>query len=238
MTDLIDDLVETPMGIWPRVLTGIAGLGLSVAGLIAVFIKDTNVVGVPFLIVAGAALLYVALSGQRLIQVSKDGVIFGKAARLEKTLREATIDPDLSHDSKERLVDIAEDNGIHLPRRSAADLEIEVRQMFERLGEQHGFEIATRMVARDAGTDFALTNRADKTVAVEVKGRLRVRQFAEAVRALRATSWEQKMLVIDGVVPEDFVKPFRAEGIWIVGWEPGDDDRFIAILRQMGFVQS
>lgn len=238
MTNQFDDTAEKPMSRWSRVLIGVAGIGLAVAGLIAVFVKNTNVAGVPLLIVAGSAFLYVALTGQRLIQVSKDGVIFGKAARLEKTLREANIDPDLSYESKERLADIAEENGIRLPRPWGPELESKVRQMFERIGQQYGFEIASQVGSHDVGTDFVLTNRTNRTLAVEVKGRLRVRQFAEAVRALRATIWDHKMLIVDGLFPEEIADSFRSEGIWIFGWEPDSEDRLVAVLREMEFIQA
>jgi hypothetical protein len=230
-------MAEKPMSLWSSVLIGTAGLGLSVAGTVAVFVKDTNVAGVPLLIVAGAAFLYVALTGQRLIQVTKDGVTFGKAARLEKTLREATSDPELPYESRERLADIAEDNGIRLPRPTGLELELKVREMFERLGKEHGFDIAIRVGSHDVGTDFVLSNRSNRTLAVEVKGHLRVRQFTEAVRALRATSWDQKMLVVDGAFPSELAEPFRAEGIWIIEWEPDSESRFLAVLRQMQFIE-
>jgi hypothetical protein len=235
MADKIDDPAEMPMSLWSRVLMGVTGLGLCVAGLIAVFIKETNVAGVPLLIVAGAAFIYVALTGQRLIQVSKDGVTFGKVARLEKTLREAGADPEIPYDSKERLADIAEDNGIRLTRPSEFELVIEVREMFRRLGEQHGFDVAIRMGAHDVGTDFVLTNQAGITLAVEVKGRIRVRQFSEAVRALRATSWDLKMLVIDSSLPDEFSG--QLEGVSVIGWAPDSEARFVAKLRQLGFIR-
>jgi hypothetical protein len=234
--DDIDAAAEKPMSTWSRTLIGITGFALASAGVIAVFVKYTNVAGVPLLIVAGAAFLYVALTGQRLIQVSKDGVTFGKAARLEKTLREANADPDLSYESKARLADIAEDNGIRLPHPSGLELELQVQQTFERIGQQFGFDLAPRVQAHDVGTDFVLINKEGRTLAVEVKGRIRVRQFAQAVRALASTNWDQKMLVIDGTFPEQFADPYRAEGIWIIGWEPDSEARFAATLRQMGFI--
>ena len=225
------------MGAWSRVIIGITGLGLAVAGVIAVFVSGTNVAGVPLLILAGAAFLYVALTGQRLIPVSKDGVTFAKVARLEKTLRDAGADPEISYESKERLVDIAEDNGIRLHRPSELELEIQVQEMFQRLGEQYGFTYAARVGDHDTGADFVLTNRARTTLAVETRGRLRIRQFAEAIRTLQARGWDLKMLIVDGGFPEDLATPFRDQGIWIVGWAPDGEERFVETLRQMQFIE-
>lgn len=238
MADVDDDDKTEPLGMWPRALIGTVGLGLSVAGLIAVFMKDTNVAGVPLLIVAGAAFLYVALTGQRLLQVTKDGVTFARAKRLERALREATTDPDLPAEAKERLVDIAEDNGIRLAHHSAMELETTVREAFERIGQNHGFTVAKAIGPHDSGSDFVLSNAEKSTVAVEVKSRLRLSQFAAAVRRLRSTNWDSKMLVVDGAFPDEFAEGFRREGISIVSWSSEDETRVIAELRRMGFIRA
>lgn len=236
MADNVDDEAQETMSTWARVLIGIAGTGLLVAGLVAVFVKDTNVAGVPLLVVAGAAFVYVSLTGQQLIQVNKDGVVFGRVKRLEKVLREATADPDLPFQSKERLADIAEDNGIRVARPSGVEMEQQVFQMLERLSSTSRFTIGEPPGGIDLGVDFALTNPAGRTVGVEVKRQMRLRQLAEVIRRLRATRWDHKLLIVDGGVPEEFAAPFQAEGIWIIRWDPEGDDQVASVLREMGFV--
>lgn len=221
------------MSWWSRALIGSAGLILAGAGLIAVFIKDTNVAGVPLLILAGAAFLYVALTAQRLIQVTKDGVTFEKAARLAKTLDEVTNDPEIPDETKARIAEVAEDNGVRLSRPSEWELELSVRDMFERIGRAHGFEV--QPVAPDAGADFQLVNSRGRKIGVEVKGKLRMRQFSEAIRQLRASSFEQKLLVLDGSVPSEF-EAFRMEGIWVLGWDSQAFDAFTTTLRSLEFL--
>ncbi|WJY00837.1 hypothetical protein [Curtobacterium sp. 458] len=236
MDDSIDDEAQAAMSAWARVLIGIAGTGLLIAGLLAVFVKDTNVAGVPLLIVAGAAFVYVSLTGQQLIQVNKDGVVFGRVKRLEKVLREATADPDLPFQSKERLADIAEDNGIRVARPSDAELEQQVLQMLERISLTSKFTIGAPPGGADLGVDFALTNESGQTVGVEVKRRMQFRHFAEVIRRLRTTRWDYKLLIVDGGIPEELAAPYRAEGIWIIRWDPDGDDRVTDVFREMGFV--
>ena len=86
--------------------------------------------------------------------------------------------------------------------------------------------------------DFVLTDAADRKVGVEVKGRMRLRQAADAIRQLRATSWERKLLIVDGGVPEEFAAPYRAEGIWIIAWNPDDESQLVDTLSAMGFGKS
>ena len=222
------------MSVLSRALIGSVGLGFAVAGLIAVFVKDTNVAGVPLLVVAGAAFLYVALTGQRLIQVTKDGVTFGKAARLAKTLKEVNNDPDISDGTKARIAEVAEDNGILLARPSEFELEQNVRAMLVRLGRHYGFDV--RDASRDVRVDFYLVNPHNRTVGVEVRARLRVRQFAEAIRTLRTLDIRDRILVVDGTIPSDFGEAFEPEGIWVVGWGPESYQAFEATLRRMEFL--
>jgi hypothetical protein len=234
--DKAEASADKPMSAWSRWLIGLAGLGLAVAGLIAVYIKNTNVAGVPLLILAGAAFLYVALTGQRLIQVSKDGVIFAKAARLAKTLNEVNEDPEIPEETKARIADVAEDNGVRLRRPSGWELELSVRSLFEQIGTEHGF--AVRLPDPDSGVDFVLVNRNERTIGVEVKSRLRIQHFAEVIRALRATNYSERLLVVDGSTSPDLADVFHPEGVWIVGWGPASRSEWIATLRRMEFLTS
>ncbi|QWS33044.1 hypothetical protein [Curtobacterium aetherium] len=222
---------------WSRILLGIAGIGLSSTGCIAVFAQGTNVAGVPLLIVAGAAFLYVSLTGQQLIQLNKDGFVLSRVAQLEKTLRQAAADPAIPLETKERLAEIAEDNGVRVPR-PGVELELRVDETLRRIGLANGFNVTSPSGRNRRDVDFVLTDDADRKVGVEVKGRMRLRQAADAIRQLRATDWERKLLIVDGGVPEEFAAPYRAEGIWIVAWDPDDESQLVETLRAMGFVKS
>lgn len=223
---------------WSRCLLGIAGIGLSAAGCIAVFAQGTNVAGVPLLIVAGAAFLYVSLTGQQLIQLNKDGFVLSRVAQLEKTLRQAADDPEIPLETKERLVEIAEDNGVRVPRSPGIELELRVDEMLRRIGLANGFQVTSPSGRDRHDVDLVLTDDADRKVGVEVRARMRLRQTADAIRRLRASDWERKLLIVDGGVPEEFAAAYRREGIWIIAWNPDDESQLVETLRAMGFVSS
>ena len=233
-----DNEAVAAMKPWSRVLLGLSGTGLSTTGLIAVFAQGTNVAGVPVLIVAGAAFLYVSLTGQQLVQLNKDGFVLSRVAQLEKTLHQATTDPEIPLESKERLAEIAEDNGVRVARLPGVELELRVDEMLRRVGLAKGFRVASPSGRNRRDVDFVLTDDADLKVGVEVKGRMRLRQAADAIRQLRATDWERKLLIVDGGVPEEFAAPYRAEGIWIIAWNPDDESQLVETLKAMGFVKS
>jgi hypothetical protein len=142
MVHTAEDTGDEAPKLLPRWAMGVTGLLLTIAGTVAVFVKDTNVAGVPLLIVSGAGFLYVALTGQRLIQVNKDGVTFARAKKLESTLIEVSKDPDIPEATKERIVDAARANGIDLaPRVSGYELEEKVRHLLLSVGTQHAFDV-------------------------------------------------------------------------------------------------
>lgn len=233
MPDDQDNAVDKPLKAWSRWLIGLVGLAIETTGLVATFVSGTNVAGVPLLIVAGAAFLYVALSGQQLIQVNKDGVTFGRARRLERTLNDVASDPEIDVETKARIVEAAEDNGIRLNPVPAMELESSVRALFEELGAKYDFQVQS--VEPRAGADFILLGRAGRTIAVEVKGALRTREFAAAIRRIREAKFEEKLLIIVGGVPTEIAGAFRQERIWIMS---SDREEVIATLRQMEFLGS
>lgn len=232
------DFDTTPLSRWSRWCIGIGGLALTATGTAAVFVKDASVAGVPLLIVAGTGFLYVALTGQPLLQVNKDGVIFGRARRLERTLEQVTNDPTIPPEAKERIVDAAEANGIRLTASlSSADLEDAVRDLFSSIGEDYGFDVR-RPVGPDRAEDFILLDREGHKVAVEVKGRTHVRAFAEAIRKLRGSTAPDRILVVDGSFPRELATEFQRDRIWIVGWGANTKEDLISLLRRINFIRS
>ena len=231
-----DDAPDAALPSWSRWLIGAAGVAITTFGTIAVFIKDTNVAGVPLLIVAGAGFLYVSLTGQRLIQVNKDGVVFSRAQRLQKTLDQVSTDPEIPAETKERILDVAEANGVRLLQVTAQQFEQTVSEALRSISQEFDLQLNETSHASDRGYDFLLTNGEGKQAAIEVKGHLRTRGFASAIRQLRTLQIPIRILVIDGNFASEMGTPFNTEGIWIVGWDEAGRATLTECLRSAGLI--
>ena len=200
--------------------------------------KDTNVAGVPLLIVAGAGFLYVALTSQRLIQVNKDGVTFARIQSLERTLDQVSKDPEIPTAAKVRIADVAESNGIDLsPQFSAIQLESAVYKVLTAMGVEHGFSVRQSKGPADRGWDLLVVNGAGRRLAVEIKTRLRPSGFADVIRKLRHLDVPDRLLVVDRGIPYGLSDAFEGDHIWVLNWDPEDEDSALEILRRMGFVE-
>ncbi|MGC0370549.1 hypothetical protein [Microbacterium sp. SLBN-111] len=231
-----DDAADAGLPAWSRWLIGAAGLAIMTFGTIAVFIKDTNVAGVPLLVVAGAGFLYVSLTGQRLIQVNKDGVVFSRAQRLRRTLDQLSTDPEIPAETKERILDVAEANGVHLPPVTDQQFEQTISEALRSISQEFNLQLNEPSHAGDSGYDFLLTNGDGKQAAIEVKGHLRTRGFAGAIRQLRMLQIPIRFLIIDGSFAPEISTPFAAEGIWIVGWDEVGRATLTECLRSAGII--
>lgn len=236
MADEDGEVAGDALPVWARSLIGIIGAAAASFGTLAVFIKDTNVAGVPLLIVAGAGFLYVALTGQRLMQVNKDGVIFDKARRLQRTLDAVTTDPSLSAEAKEHILNVAEANGVYFANSTAADFEHTIHEALISISRE--FKLRLSAHREDYGYDFLLANQDRQQAAVWVKAGLRTRGFSQIVKQLRSFAAPIKVLVVDGELPSEFKDPFRAEGIWVVDWDKSGKQKIVESLRSSGLIQS
>lgn len=236
MSDRDGDASDSPLAGWARSLIGVIGSASAAAGTVAVFIKDTNVAGVPLLIVVGAGFIYVALTGQRLIQVNKDGVTFQKAMRLQRTLDAVTTDPTISDEAKERIVDVAEANGVHIAHSTDFEFERAVHEALRSIGEEFGLQV--RSSPSDYGYDFELTDGNGQKAAVQLKMGLRTRGLAQVIRQLQNLAVPIRILVVDGKMPAEFKTAFQADGIWIVDWGESGRRNLVDALRSAGLIQS
>lgn len=236
MSDRDGDASDAPLAGWARSLIGVIGFTSAAAGTAAVFIKDTNVAGVPLLIVVGAGFIYVALTGQRLIQVNKDGVIFQKVMRLQRTLDAVTTDPSISDEAKERIVDVAQANGVYVAYSTAFDFEQAVHDALRSIGHEFGLQV--RSSPGDYGYDFELADENGQKAAVDLKMGLRTRGLAQVVQRLRELSVPVRILVVDGKMPAEFKTAFQADGIWIVDWGESGRRNLVDALRSAGLIQS
>lgn len=202
---VVDDAETAPLKKRTHVWMAVTGTILTIAGITGVFIKDTNVAGVPLLILAGAAFLYVAITGQQLIQVSKDGVTF---AALRRTLAEATEDPKIPEEAQARIVEIAEDNGVHLGVLGPRELEQRAFRMLQDLGEMYDFDVTEPPRGL---VDFELVRRSDGVKAgVELTARLLdPRGPNDSLARLRQSDYPHKILVMTRNVKAPFNRPLE-----------------------------
>lgn len=233
----IDDGPDPALQAWSRWLIGAAGATIATFGTIAVFTKDTNVAGVPLLIVAGAGFLYVALTGQRLIQVNKDGVVFGRVRQLQKTLDQVSTDPEIPDEAKERILDVAAENGLCLPQSKAEHFEQTVGAALRSISQEFDLQLSEPPRARDMGYDFLLKNGRGKQAAIEIKAHLRIRGFASAIRRLRGLPVPVRVLIIDDAFPSQVSVPFESDGIWVVGWGATGRAALVKSLQAAGMIE-
>lgn len=237
MLDEKDDGPDAALPAWSRWLIGAAGTSITAFGAIAVFIKETNVAGVPLLIVSGAGFLYVSLTGQRLIQVNKDGVVFSRARRLQNTLDQVSTDPEIPAEAKERILDVAEANGVHIPQITAQQFEQTIGEELRSISQEFGLRLSEPSHAGDHGYDFLLTNDQGKQAAIEVKMNLRTREFASAIRQLRGLRTPVRVLLVNGTFPPEMSAPFERDGIWVVGWDRTGRAAMVKSLRTAGLIE-
>lgn len=232
MTDTSDP-PKSPLGkIARRVLGGVGG-ALTTAGSVAVFVQDTNVAGVPLLIAAGAAFIYVALTGQRLVQVTKDGVTFGQE-QMEGVLDDVEGDPAIPDEAKSRVIEHIEDNGIVVDQNPSVHLEQVAGKALERLGQQHSFGVQVPYGTNVA--DFVLTNVQNEQVAVEVLAQPKLRQLSAAVRRLRTSGYTKRLIIVFGSAPPELTDAFRRDAIWVVGFNSNGLTAVTDALAEMGFI--
>ncbi len=211
---------------------------MTVIGAVAVFISSTNVAGVPLLIVVGAGFLYVALTGQPLLNLNKDGVAFAQTRRkFERAAKAVLSVPELKEEARDQIEDIFEDNGVLIQAMSGQDLEREVRKVLVALGDDHGFEVSSSLEPRDSGVDMVLSNGSGLKVGVEVKANLRLRGWSAAVRQLRQVDAAHRILVLDREMPDAIARSMAVEGISVAGFGPTFAHDIIAILRRVDFIK-
>ena len=230
----MDDEDLTGISIWPRVALGAVGVILTAAGTVATFLPGTNVAGVPLLIVAGATFLYVAASGQQLIHVNRDGVEFGRVKRLERVLQEVVTDPQIPDAAKDRIVDVAEENGIALADLSPQDFETEAFRLMNELSRGNGFTV--ERAARGDGPDFILRRkRGGDSVPVEVKRIVRPRSLDSAVNQVMNFGRSQGILIVADRKSGPPVRDRGEQTVWILSLDRSDSMRseWLDALRAM-----
>jgi hypothetical protein len=234
-----DDVLDAnlPMSAGPRWALGVVGAILAAAGGVAVFLPGTNVAGVPLLVLAGAAFLYVSATGQQLIQVNKDGVVFARVRKLEKVLRDIAMDPEVSEDSRERIVDVAEKNGVSLFAMGSSEFEDDVFRFFEELSSGRNFTVSRpRSSARDMGADMLLRRRAGgPDVPVELKSMVRATGIDRVIRQVKSFGGEAAILVSGAPVPPTALRLAEESGVRVLIWARGNTSRedWLRVLREL-----
>ncbi|MCI4657134.1 hypothetical protein [Cryobacterium zhongshanensis] len=232
----IDDL--STLGQLSRWGLGVAGFMLTAAGCVAVFIANTNVAGVPLLIILGAAFLYVAATGQQLLQVNRDGLVL--AGKYARTLEEVVEDPATPDVVRENLFEVAAENGIEIRRgRYDSLLERAVGEELSKLGVELGFTVADHISRRGREMDFLLSNLNDGArLPVEVKSASGVRDISRAIRQLEGFGFGEGLLIVDGSVDDRTREMAASRQIGIVSMRPESDFRSAALkaLSNLSFI--
>jgi hypothetical protein len=232
-----DELAREPISTWARWIMGVASAAMTVGGAVAVFMPSTNVAGVPILIVVGAGFLYVALTGQPLVNLNKDGVAFAQVQTYKRAVKAVLDAPEFKEEERKQIEDILEDNGVTIQAMSEQELEHEVRERLAAVGDDNGFEVSSSLAARDNAVDIVLSNRSGVKVGVEVKTNPRLSGWSAAVRQLRQVDAAHRILVLDRGIPDAVARSMEVEGISIVAFGPTFELDVIGVLRRVGFIK-
>ncbi|WP_146070886.1 hypothetical protein [Arthrobacter sp. B1805] len=198
----------------------------------AVFLPETNVAGVPVLILVGALAVYAGISGQQLIQVSKDGAQFGT----RKLIRKVISRPDVSVAAKSDLLDAAEEDGVMVTRYRQA-LEFEQSALDELTSMSSTYSFQAIPTDPDENHDLLL-----KSVQVEVFVILKwgtvkpthVRRWAEKDGNMQRAT----LVVSSGLISERIKSEAARSNIHLISWRPGQDfaEKVAPVLSQLGLV--
>lgn len=234
------------LGLWPRWVLGIGGAVSGASGAVGVFAPETNGVGVIVLLLVGGAFIYVAASGQRLMQLDKDGfklaaITQRRVEALENVLTRTVSDRSVPEEAVDRIVHAVDEMATAKPFENERDFQFHVELQLRRLSRHYGFDVAVDPLIPFSGgvplrPDFVLeSNSRHLKVPLELKAPRQAssnfmqQSIQQVVRYMDACRSQQGVLLVTSPVTREQQERALEQGIVLLSCT--SDDNTLSVLK-------
>ncbi|WP_458113460.1 hypothetical protein M1D88_04915 [Arthrobacter sp. R1-13] len=244
-----------PLGPWPRWFLGVGGAASGASGAVGVFVPDTNGVGVILLLLLGGAFIYVAASGQRLMQLDKDGfklaaVTQRRVEALENVITQTVSDRSVPEEAVDRIVQAVDEIATAKSFENERDFQFHVELQLRQFSRRYGFDVAVEPpIPFSEGVplrpDFVLESSSKHLrVPLELKAPRQAssafmrQSIQQVVRYKDACRSQQAVLLITSPVTHEQQERALEQGVILLSCM-SDDEIFSVVKRaltKLGFV--